>query len=174
MVPVQVDNPRQRTFVSVTGPVQNPMKDGDCFDIDVSQYTSAYKGKPREPSILPTRILIPDTPRYQKNKPMPAPNTFVHITGFLTRYDASESSHGIDRVYAEIENISFLGKKAHVPFECMFSHIADYLFALLIPHSQHRRRQLPWDVPMQKQNSNLPSMTLLGHSSVPNQTKIPH
>ncbi|KAF8133583.1 hypothetical protein K438DRAFT_2031520 [Mycena galopus ATCC 62051] len=60
--------------------VGNINKEDSTFEIAVMQYISATK----KHEVFPVRCLIPDSPRWQKCKPVPAHNELVSITRFLT------------------------------------------------------------------------------------------
>lgn len=63
--------------------------------------------------MFPVLATIPDSPRFSK-KPIPKPNTYVSIQGFLTRYIVN--GEVAERFCIEVENVVFLGRP-HVPAE---------------------------------------------------------
>jgi len=51
-----------------------------------------------------------DTTRYKKKKPLPSPNTFVVVEGFLTRFDVDHNSTVPTVFHISVDNLSYIGK----------------------------------------------------------------
>jgi hypothetical protein len=98
------------------------------FDIDAPQYTSPMKQLPRETCIFPARVLIPDSPKYKKAKPIPNVDTYVAVAGFMCRFDLTQPGN-VKHFIIELDNVSFLGKRT-APLECKY--FGDCLPVLLI------------------------------------------
>jgi hypothetical protein len=121
MLPVKIEDIRHQPYIHLCGPAKLPNKADATFEIDAPQYVSALKNIPRENMTFPAHILIPDSPRYKKGKPIPTVNTYVAVAGFLSHiampsFEATNSD--VDRFCVTLDNISFLGKKMHMPIEC--------------------------------------------------------
>ena len=93
----------------------------NTFVVKAAQYTTATKDVPRESSLFPAAFFVPDTPRFRTKKPIPSKDTYVSVSGYISRLELSPTST-IERFIIEIDKVSFLGKKI-APFEGM--HFAD-------------------------------------------------
>ncbi|KAJ7789514.1 hypothetical protein B0H14DRAFT_2627204 [Mycena olivaceomarginata] len=80
------------------------------FDVVAEQYTGAT----RNVECFPTRCLIPDTPRFQKFKPVPSKGKFVSVTGFFTGVERDED-HTVTPFLIDVDQVAFLGKQSALP-----------------------------------------------------------
>ncbi|KAF7354168.1 hypothetical protein MVEN_01104500 [Mycena venus] len=96
-------------FVQVCGNATNINKDDATFEIIAEQYVSATK----KPEVFPVRCLIPDTPRFQKYKPVPANKKFVSVTGFLTGVERDED-HTVKHFIVDVDQVVF-GQSVSAP-----------------------------------------------------------
>ncbi|KAJ6522020.1 hypothetical protein B0H19DRAFT_1277520 [Mycena capillaripes] len=89
-------------FVHVCGLATNINRDDATFDIVAEQYVSATK----KPEIFPIRCMIPDTPRFQRYKPIPTNNKFVSVTGFLNGVERDDD-HTVKHFIMDIDQVVF-------------------------------------------------------------------
>lgn len=113
LMPVDVDFcdlQKLRPHVNVCGLATDMNWTANTFVVKAVQYTTATKDVPRESSIFPAAFFVPDTPRFRNKKPMPSRDTYVFVSGYISRLDLSPTS-AIERFIIEIDKVSFLGKK---------------------------------------------------------------
>ena len=112
-MPVDVDMgdlQKLRPHVNICGLATDMNWTANTFIVKALQYTTATKDVPRESSLFPAAFFIPDTPRFRNKKPMPSKDTYVSVSGYISRLDLSPTS-AIERFIIEIDKVSFLGKK---------------------------------------------------------------
>ncbi|KDQ22293.1 hypothetical protein PLEOSDRAFT_171713 [Pleurotus ostreatus PC15] len=103
---------RNRPWISVSGAAIIPLKDSGTFQVNAVQFTHANRNT-GHPSTMPIEAMFPNTPRYAE-KPIPKPNTYVTLGGFLSRY--TEKNNIPDRFYIEVDHVVFLGR-SQIPVE---------------------------------------------------------
>ncbi|KAL4266730.1 RPA43 OB domain-containing protein [Pleurotus pulmonarius] len=103
---------RNRPWMSVSGAAIIPSNNSGTFQVNAVQFTHANRNT-GQPSVMPIEVMFPDTPRYSK-KPIPKPNTYVTLGGFLSRY--TEKNDIPDRFYIEADHVVFLGR-SQIPVE---------------------------------------------------------
>lgn len=109
LIPVDIEKEQLRTrpWITISGIAINPNQDTSSFDLNVPQFTHANRPS-ANPSVFPVLATIPTSPRFSK-KPIPKPNTYVSIQGFLTRYIVDQAQIA-ERFCIEVENVVFLGR----------------------------------------------------------------
>ena len=111
---------RRQPLLQVSGVAININRDDNLFDVDAMQYVYAMKRLPCDNSMFPTRSYFPDTPRFQKSKPMPNKDSCVSFRGLITRLGLSPTGV-LERFFIKLDQLSFLGKKGGAtPFECTY------------------------------------------------------
>ena len=100
----------QPAFVHVCGLAANPNKDDATFEVVAEQYVTAT----RSAECFPIRCLIPDTPRFQKYKPIPSKGKFVSVTGFLTGIERNDD-HTVKYFLLDVDQVVFLGQSVSAP-----------------------------------------------------------
>ena len=94
-----------RPHVSICGLATDMNWTANTFVVKAVQYTTATKDVPRESSIFPVAFFVPDTPRFRNKKPMPSKDTYVFVSGYISRLDLSPTS-AIARFIVEIDKVS--------------------------------------------------------------------
>ncbi|KAF9500135.1 hypothetical protein BDN71DRAFT_1502593 [Pleurotus eryngii] len=103
---------RNRPWISVSGAAIIPSNDSSAFHVNSVQFTHANRNT-GHPSTMPIEVMFPNTPRYSK-KPIPKPNTYVSLGGFLSRY--TEKNDIPDCFYVEVDHVVFMGRSL-IPVE---------------------------------------------------------
>ncbi|KAJ7800284.1 hypothetical protein B0H14DRAFT_2616318 [Mycena olivaceomarginata] len=85
-------------------------KDDGTFDGVAEQYVGATQNV----KCFPTQCLIPDTPCFQKFKPIPSKGKFVSVTGFLTSIERDED-HTVKYFLIDVDQIASLGQQSASP-----------------------------------------------------------
>jgi hypothetical protein len=109
LIPLNVPDPMQQSFINVTGCVLNSNKADGIFDIDARQYTTLYKNT----SSLPVRAHFNST-KYKGKKPTPSDKTFVSVEGALLNVETDPAGH-VERFIITVDYITFLGKATVFP-----------------------------------------------------------
>ena len=131
-MPVEVDFKHLKTMrpqVNVCGLATDMNWKDKTFVVNAAQYVSALKTMARDLSVFPSRIFVPDTPKFKTKKPIPSKDTFVSVSGYISRLDIPEAG-GINRIIIELDKVSYLGKK-FTPMESMCA-VLDAMLHLLI------------------------------------------
>lgn len=102
-----------RPQVNVCGLATDMNWNDKTFVVNAAQYVAALKTVARDLSVFPAQFFVPDTPRFKTKKPIPAKDTFVFVSGYISRLDIPvlPTSGGINRFIVELDKVSFLGKK---------------------------------------------------------------
>ncbi|KAI0246612.1 hypothetical protein BJV78DRAFT_1253392 [Lactifluus subvellereus] len=112
MIPVgdvSAEDLLNKPWISASGAIlANSEGNLGVFDIDPSQYVSAFKDAPGIRPLFPIRACIDlSSKRYSHNKPTLKPNQFISITGHLSHIQAGQSPN-LNRFCVEVENFDFL------------------------------------------------------------------
>lgn len=82
-------------------------QDDATFEIVAEQYVSATKSH----ESFPVRCFIPNTPRFDKYKPVPKkPGKFVSVTGFLTGMERNDDNT-VKHFLIDVDQVVFLGQQ---------------------------------------------------------------
>ena len=105
---MSVSDLAQRAWINVTGLALNINSHNSTFDVEPPQYTSTLS-KARLTSKLPicTHFLESDT-CFKKGKPLPSPNSFVAIQGFLSHVEKLANNFPV-RFHINLDHVTFLG-----------------------------------------------------------------
>ena len=106
---MSASDPAQRTWINVTGLALNINSHNSTFDVEPPQYTSTLS-KAGLTSKLPIRAhFLESDARFKKGKPLPSPNSFVAIQGFLSRVEKSANDFPV-RFHIDLDHVTFLGR----------------------------------------------------------------
>jgi hypothetical protein len=95
-------------YCKISGPCVGADKAPGTFGVSAVQYSPFYRTPAmRNLSAVPVTAHF-DGARYRAKKPMPAPNTFVSVEGFVTRVDGVTGAVGA--IHISVDNLAFLGK----------------------------------------------------------------
>ncbi|KAJ7573014.1 hypothetical protein C8J56DRAFT_985752 [Mycena floridula] len=105
-----LDDPRiVAPYIHATGLVSNVSSTDYTFIVNTPQWTTAF----RSVQTCSIFVTIPDIPRFNSKKPMPANDVYIGIEGPIKAKAIAEGeAHGIDYLCVELQNISFLGREA--------------------------------------------------------------